>query len=66
MVSGAQDVDLEEGLEEALDSLSLDHVTQVSHHVMLLSEPPSSSQLKDASLLPPLFREQRLSTKVSR
>ena len=32
-MSGAQDVDLEEGLEEALDSLSLDHVTQVSRHV---------------------------------
>ncbi|CAI8052482.1 Transcription termination factor 2 [Geodia barretti] len=48
MVSGAQDVDLEEGLEEALDSLSLDHVTR----------------LKDVSLLPPPFREQRLSTKI--
>jgi transcription termination factor 2 len=48
MVGGAQDVDLEEGLEEALESLSLDHVTR----------------LKDVSLLPPPFREQRLSTKI--
>ena len=67
MVGGAQDVDLEEGLEEALESLSLDHVTRVSCHVTPESchVTPTNSQLKDVSLLPPPFREQRLSTKVS-
>ena len=39
MVARAEELDVEEGLEEALDSLSLDHVTQVRDHVISATPP---------------------------
>ena len=65
MMAGAQDLDVEEGLEEAIDSLSLDHVTRVSSHVTPATPRDLLSHLKEPAQLPHVFRNQKLSTKVA-
>lgn len=68
MLTGVQGVDVEEGLEESLQSLSLVHVPQVrSHDSHMCGQCISLSlcQQKEPSSIPAVFREQQLSTKVS-
>lgn len=59
MLTGAQGVDVDEGLEESLQSLSLDHMPQArSHdsHMWLVLAYPFASRRNQVAFLPYLER----------